>query len=468
MQPLSRAPVATTTLSRAWRSFSTLPIAERNAQPARRTPLLSRAPARPSSPRLLLCRRCQQTRGYGSSSVSIPTTAGLSTTSRDETAKKSEPLRILFCGSDEFSCAALEALHREHVRDPELIRSIDVVARPGKRTGRGYKVIQHPPIRELATKLGLPVHERDTFTGWDMPPHTNLIIAVSFGLFVPPRLLRRARFGGLNLHPSALPDLRGPAPLQHALLAGRRAAAVCLQTLDHAAFDRGLVLARSAPLRIPPDATYGRLRDLVAPLAAGLLVRGLRGGVHVSPLEEVEVEGEMEEKELLHAPKITKRDRRVQVDHLPHLWRRYRALGPLWFYSSAPRQGRKRVILETMAHDRPDFVPGDAPLVVGDASSPVGCGGESSGAAVPYLVPLEPDPDADDGTTAGTIGNREGEERTPHLVVWLPGEGGAHGGACWLGDCRVETVKVEGQRAKPAALALGDFLVRARTGKPVV
>ncbi|KAH8156059.1 hypothetical protein CIB48_g12188, partial [Xylaria polymorpha] len=81
--------------------------------------------------------------------------------------KTSDPLHILFCGSDEFSCASLKALHDEHVRNPDLVRSIDVVVRPGKRTGRGYKVVRDPPIRSLAESLGLQIHERDTFTGWN-------------------------------------------------------------------------------------------------------------------------------------------------------------------------------------------------------------------------------------------------------------------------------------------------------------
>jgi methionyl-tRNA formyltransferase len=86
-------------------------------------------------------------------------------------------------------------------------------------------------MQRLANDLGLPVHERDTFTGWQvsfvsqtlfsdtsqssqtttqMPEPggepINLIIAVSFGLFVPPRLLRAAQYGGLNIHPSLLPE----------------------------------------------------------------------------------------------------------------------------------------------------------------------------------------------------------------------------------------------------------------------
>lgn len=333
-----------------------------------------------------------------------------------------------------------------------------------------------------------------------MPPYTNLIIAVSFGLFVPPRLLRAAApFGGLNLHPSPLPDLRGPAPLQHALLAGRSHTAVCLQTLDGAAFDRGLVLARSAPVGISPDETFEGLRDRVAPLAAALLVSGLREGVHVPPLVEVGADEDEDEEEgegkgkgkrelPLHAPKITKHDRRVRPEHLPHLWRRYRALGPLWFYSRDRRGARKRVIVETMSspsHNRPGFVPKDAPLVVDDvalctsSSLVAGYGSklaldadrnassDADSSSVPYLVPLELDSDGDSTADATENDNSKSDKSTraetettitPHLVVWFP-HGDVHGGACWLGDCRVETVKVEGERAKPAALALRDFLV---------
>ena len=50
-----------------------------------------------------------------------------------------EPLRILFCGSDDFSIASLRALYKEHERDKALIESIDVVCRPAKPVGRGLK-----------------------------------------------------------------------------------------------------------------------------------------------------------------------------------------------------------------------------------------------------------------------------------------------------------------------------------------
>lgn len=59
-------------------------------------------------------------------------------TSRQD--KKSEPLRILFCGSDEFSCASLRELHNEHVQNPTLIQSIDVVVRPAKGRGEDLRL----------------------------------------------------------------------------------------------------------------------------------------------------------------------------------------------------------------------------------------------------------------------------------------------------------------------------------------
>lgn len=98
--------------------------------------------------------------------------------------KSYDPLRILFCGSDEFSIASLKALHAYHLKEPSRITSIDVVCRPGKRVGRGLKTIREGkcndrsnwarilftidivPIKEVASNLSLPIHEVDTFTGW--------------------------------------------------------------------------------------------------------------------------------------------------------------------------------------------------------------------------------------------------------------------------------------------------------------
>ena len=162
--------------------------------------------------------------------------------------KQHEPLRILFCGSDEFSIYSLRALRKLQGSKPNKIASIDVLCRPDKRVGRGLKQVQEGqqrcylrttetgrsnsqtvPIKSVSAQLGLKLHQKDTFKGWSLPTSINLVIAVSFGLLVPARILNEAKYGGLNVHPSLLPDLRGPAPIIHTLLKQRSHTGVTLQ-----------------------------------------------------------------------------------------------------------------------------------------------------------------------------------------------------------------------------------------------
>jgi hypothetical protein len=105
-----------------------------------------------------------------------------------------QPLRILFCGADELSITSLEALHKELLESPSNVASIDVVCRPGKPSGRGLKQIRHrtlsqsrpfeyaditaAPIKDAADRLGLPVHQINTFTGWKVSRLVRFLIFV--------------------------------------------------------------------------------------------------------------------------------------------------------------------------------------------------------------------------------------------------------------------------------------------------
>jgi len=281
---------------------------------------------------------------------------GLGDTScRRYSTRSSLPLRVLFCGSDEFSIASLRALNAEHKQNPGLVESIDVLCRPGKPIGRNLKHIREAPIKAVAQELDLPVHERDTFTGWQLPSPSgepiNLIIAVSFGLFVPPRILKSAKYGGLNVHPSLLPKFRGPAPLQHTIIAGEKYTGVTLQTLDDKTFDHGIILDQTPfpgfPLPSGHKCTYQELLDFVTPKAAEMLVQGVRNCVFVPPLHDVGVSGRTGN--LNHAPKITQKDRQIQWD-IPNaaidIARRYRALGRLWTETYDVEHQKKRILCE--------------------------------------------------------------------------------------------------------------------------
>lgn len=246
-------------------------------------------------------------------------------------------LRILFCGSDEFSIHSLKALHEYSQEKDSNVVSIDVAAKTDKRVGRGLKVIRPPPIKPVAQGLGLSVHQFDTFRGWNLPftkegdSYINMVIAVSFGLLVPPRILGACQFGGLNVHPSMLPDLKGSAPIEHTIINGYRRTGVTVQTLHPSKFDEGkIVMQTNSPgLDIPePDNIRSpELRELLAPIGAEMLVECLRKGRYLQPTES-----QGQDKMLNHAPKLSPDSRHIDFKtmSLTHILRLNRALGRLW------------------------------------------------------------------------------------------------------------------------------------------
>jgi len=273
-----------------------------------------------------------------------------------------ERLRILFCGADAFSVESLKALHAESKAPNSNIVSIDVVTKIDKKAGRGMKQLKSPPIKPAALELGLPVHQIDTFTGWSPPeygmarnPYINLVIAVSFGLLIPPRILRNAKFGGLNVHPSMLPDLRGAAPIQWTIIRGRRNTGISIQTLHPSKFDEGVVLAQTPQpgLAIPnPDTvTFKELRSMLAPIGAEMLVKAIQNRLYLPPYDAVQPRAGAAGLHLSFAPKVTTQHRAVNFQTMTRIQilRRNRAIPKLFAVAErvtgTPK--KNRILFET-------------------------------------------------------------------------------------------------------------------------
>jgi len=194
-----------------------------------------------------------------------------------------------------------------------VIESIDVLCKKDKATGRGLKTIRAPPIKSTALSLDLPLHQIDTFTGWTPPFSYNLIVAVSFGLLIPPRILTSAQYGGLNVHPSILPDFRGPAPIHRCLLDGDNRTGVSLQTLHPFHFDHGDLVAQTEWIKIPENSTIDSLLPTLGQAGADLLTRSIQKKsflppYHVKHTDRFKIK---EYRPFRHAPKITSADREV-------------------------------------------------------------------------------------------------------------------------------------------------------------
>ncbi|KAL6242048.1 Methionyl-tRNA formyltransferase [Rhinocladiella similis] len=252
---------------------------------------------------------------------------------------KDDPLRVLFCGSDSFSAASLTALHAFSKTPHANIASIDVVTRTDKRSGRGLKLVNSPPIKHVAEQLDLPVHQIDTFRGWSPPEYKglngqiSLVIAVSFGLLIPRRVLDIAKYNGLNVHPSMLPDLPGAAPIQWSIIYGRTTTGITVQTLHPSKFDQGMILDQTPVpgIEIPNlrSITTPQLTDLLAPLGAEMLVNVIRNKRYIPPYSPVR--NRENPGDIAMAPKITAQMRAVDFTKFTgtEILRRNRAIGPL-------------------------------------------------------------------------------------------------------------------------------------------
>ncbi|KAJ6261309.1 hypothetical protein Dda_3978 [Drechslerella dactyloides] len=197
-------------------------------------------------------------------------------------------LKILFCGSDAFSVQSLKTLiELKNATQNESIESIDVLVKHEKPSGRGLMAQRVNPVQVLAREYSLPYHEveRNAFNSWNLPGPTDLIVAVSFGLFIPKNLIEQSRYGGLNVHPSFLP--RGAAPVQHALVNGDPTTGVVVQTLDVEKFDNGRILAKSDPIPIRIDKTaypdprlYDNLLQTLGEEGGKLLAAVIKDGLY--------------------------------------------------------------------------------------------------------------------------------------------------------------------------------------------
>jgi methionyl-tRNA formyltransferase len=281
-----------------------------------------------------------------------------------------------------------------------------------------------------------------------------LIIAVSFGLFVPSRLLRSSSYGGLNVHPSLLPDLKGAAPLQWALLTGRSHTGVSVQTLSPVAFDAGTVLAQTPlpGIPVPPGCTLPHLRDLLAPIGAEMLVSALRAGLYLPPLKAAGWEPtEKEAKDLVLARKITKGDRWEQWTgdeaKTAREWAlRARVLGSLWTVALRKDGEERRVIFEEVEEVPQRDWPEEAQLFMRRLKET-------------KSVPNEAE-STDDMLAVTYFQESDESGRRQMDMPYFP-DGEAILIPMVRGGCiRVKTVKVEGEKSRPAAKAMEAFATK--------
>ncbi len=182
-------------------------------------------------------------------------------------------MKIVYMGTPDFAVAPLKALI-DHGH--ELVCAVTQADRP---RGRG-QALRMPPVKEAALAAGIPVLQpasvRDpAFLTALRECGAELFVVAAFGRMLPKELLRLPRRGCVNIHASLLPDYRGAAPIQWAVIDGRKESGITTMQMDEG-LDTGDIL-RQYPLTLAEDETGGSLSERLTALGAEAILDTIRG-----------------------------------------------------------------------------------------------------------------------------------------------------------------------------------------------
>ena len=182
-------------------------------------------------------------------------------------------MKVLFLGTAEFACPTLEAL----LASPHEV--IGVVTQPDRPKGRGRKTVP-TPVKSLAQKAGLPVHQPGKIGDpaflkvlYSIQP--EIMVVVAYGQILSAPVLAVPPRGCVNVHGSLLPKYRGAAPIVRAILGGETRTGITTILMDPGLDTGPALLAEET--EIGEEDTAGTLHDRLSRIGARLLLRTLEG-----------------------------------------------------------------------------------------------------------------------------------------------------------------------------------------------
>ena len=168
--------------------------------------------------------------------------------------KNKKDVKVLFMGTPEIAKGCLEQL----VNDGWNV--IGAFTREDKPVGR-KQIMTPPPVKVLAEEHNIPVYQPKTLKGEatelikELAP--DLIVVVAYGRILPKEVIDVPQYGCLNLHVSLLPQYRGAAPIQWALINGDKQTGVTVMHIDEG-LDTGDIVD-VLPIEIGEDETQEEL-----------------------------------------------------------------------------------------------------------------------------------------------------------------------------------------------------------------
>lgn len=211
-------------------------------------------------------------------------------------------MRIVFMGTPDFAVASLAALQNAGVEIAGVVTAAD------KPSGRGQK-ISESPVKKYAQSQNLPILQplklKDPEFLNDLKAlNADLFVVVAFRM-LPEIVWTMPKKGTINLHGSLLPQYRGAAPINHAIINGEKETGVTTFFLKQE-IDTGDIIFTDA-VAIEENETAGSLHDKLMDLGAKLLVKTVKA-IETNDYNEVP---QPYSEQLKLAPKIFKDDCRI-------------------------------------------------------------------------------------------------------------------------------------------------------------
>lgn len=216
-------------------------------------------------------------------------------------------MKIVYFGTPEFASSQLEAIITAGYEVAA------VVTVPDKPAGRGKK-LQSSDVKETALKHGLPLLQPVKLKDPDFIEslsslNADLFVVVAFRM-LPEVVWSMPPKGTFNLHASLLPQYRGAAPINHAIINGEKETGLTTFLLDKE-IDTGEII-RQEKVRIEDDETAGSLHDKLMLLGNKLVVETIKmiedGNIHSQSQDSIIQRDDLK---LKPAPKIFKEDCRI-------------------------------------------------------------------------------------------------------------------------------------------------------------
>lgn len=206
-------------------------------------------------------------------------------------------MKIVFMGTPDFAVASLDALVQAN------FDIVAVVTAPDKPAGRGQK-INESAVKKYAIEKSIPVLQPEKLKNPEFLAalksyQADLQVVVAFRM-LPEVVWNMPAKGTINLHGSLLPQYRGAAPINHAIINGEKESGVTTFFLTHEIDTGDIILSDRIP--IGDDETAGELHDKLMVIGANLLVKTVTAISNGDFTEQPQPQSN----ELKHAPKIFK------------------------------------------------------------------------------------------------------------------------------------------------------------------